>query len=161
MSATNRGAARVAQDLYPTPELSFNPLLPYLPAGDQIWEPACGDRRLVHAMVKYGLKADGNDIVHGYDFLKDVTRRFCVCTNPPFSLGLEFAQHALSVAEHTFLLLRLNFLASQKRKAWFKDHEPDCLLVLSSRPSFINGGTDATDYGWFYWGNQHQGFIHL
>ncbi len=34
------------------------------------------------------------------------------------------------------LLLRLNWLASQKRREWFKTHEPSALFVLSERPSF-------------------------
>jgi hypothetical protein len=194
VSATNRGAKRVPQDLYPTPvQPAFKPLLPYIPRDGEIWEPACGDRRLIHAMAEHGLKADGDDIVNGYDFLEDVTRRFCLLTNPPFSLAFEFMQHAANIAEHVFLLLRLNFLASLKRKAWFIEHEP-ALFVLSSRPSFCRsvecrakcgwkesipaetltpkecpdcGGkvrvteSDACEYGWFYWGNAHQGIIHL
>ncbi len=112
------------QDHYPTPLSAFEPLIPYLPKGGQIWEPACGDRRLISAMRQAGLQADGNDIVHGYDYLQDTTEQFCVVTNPPYSLAFEFAQHAVNHAEHVFLLLRLNFLESNARAAWFQAHEP-------------------------------------
>jgi hypothetical protein len=71
------------------------------------------------------------------DFLKDETARYCILTNPPFSIAFEMAQHALTHAEHVFFLLRLNFLASKTRKAWWLKNEPDCLFILSDRPGFV------------------------
>ena len=161
MSATNRGSERIAQDNYPTPLTAFEPLIPFLPADGPVWEPACGDGRLISAMRQYGIDADGNDIVNGYDFLKDGTRRFSIVTNPPFSLAFEFAQWAVGHAVHVFLLLRLNFLASGKRREWFSTHEPNALFVLCKRPSFVNGGTDCTDYAWYYWGPSVGGIHHI
>jgi hypothetical protein len=161
MSATNRGTLRAASDFYPTPLGAFEPLICYLPNGGLIWEPACGDRRLIVAMTQRGLQADGDDILNGYDFLADNSKRFANVTNPPFSKALAFAQHSVAHAEHTFLLLRLNFLGSLKRKAWFCQHEPDALFILSKRPSFVNGGTDATDYAWFAWSPLWKGIRHL
>jgi hypothetical protein len=163
MSATNRGTVRQPQDRYPTPLESFLPLLPYIPDDGPIWEPAAGDFRLVKAMREYELDAAGTDVVvpDGQDFLEDHTQRFCIVTNPPYSLAFEFCQHAVEQAKHTFLLLRLNFLASAKRKAWFTQHEPGALFVLSKRPSFVGGKTDATDYAWYYWGLKWTGLRHL
>jgi hypothetical protein len=162
MSATNRGTIRQPQDLYPTPLESFQPLLPFIPDDGPVWEPAAGDFRLVKAMREYELDAAGTDLVpKGQDFLEDRTQRFCIVTNPPYSLAFEFCRHAVEHSEHTFLLLRLNFLASAKRKAWFCQHEPAALFVLSKRPSFVDGKTDATDYAWFYWGSKWKGLRHL
>jgi hypothetical protein len=162
MSATNRGTIRQPQDLYPTPLESFLPLLPFIPEDGPVWEPAAGDFRLVKAMREYELDAAGTDLIpDGQDFLEDRTPRFCIVTNPPYSLAFEFCQHAVEQAKHTFLLLRLNFLASVKRKAWFCQHEPDALFVLSKRPSFVSGGTDSADYAWFYWGPKWTGIRHL
>lgn len=160
MSATNRGAIRSDQDFYPTPESAFKPLLPYIPNLD-IWEPACGDRRLVRWMCEYGLPADGSDLTQGRDFLREFSPHSVIVTNPPYSLAMEFAIQSLAVAEHIFLLLRLNFLASRKRREWFKVNEPSALFVLSERPSFTGRGTDATDYAWYYWGDMHRGIYHL
>jgi len=164
MSATFRGSVREPRDFYPTPLEAFTPLLPYLPKDVTIWEPACGDGRLVAAMNEYGLRAIGSDINDSFatDFLAAKSSYSCIVTNPPFSLAFEFMDHAVSHVGEVFLLLRLNFLASKKRRAWFQAHEPSALFILSQRPSFTGDGkTDATDYAWFYWGNRHKGIIHL
>jgi hypothetical protein len=71
-------------------------------------------------------------------------------TNPPFSLAMEFIEHSRKIFPGTLLcfLLRLNFLESQKRSAFFQTAMPD-VYVLPRRPSFTNdGGVDATGYCW-------------
>jgi len=163
MSSTHRGAVRKDKDFYPTPEHAFLPLIPNLPHACQIWEPACGDRRLIGWMNHYGCRADGLDLLgNDYDFLADPTYRACIVTNPPFSLAFEFCQHALRVSERVYFLLPLNFLGSDTRKAWFKEHEPSALFILSKRPSFTpDGKTDSCVYAWFYWGPDHRGVRHL
>ncbi len=140
MSATGRGTERVEADFYPTPKDAFMPLLPYLPTEGQIWEPAWGDARLVKWMLESGIDAWGTDLSNAefpVDFLKDDTKRYCILTNPPFTLAFDFVKHAVAVAEHTFMLLRLPFLASQDRCVWFRKHEPGCLFILPKRPSFV------------------------
>lgn len=137
MSATNRGAVREERDFYATPEAAFRPLLPHLPKNKTIWEPACGDQRLIIWMQQEGLTANGSDLSRGTDFLADQTRRQCILTNPPFSLAQQFCDHALNNSSEVWMLLRLNFLASAERKQWWKEHEPAALFVLSSRPSFV------------------------
>lgn len=162
MSATNRGAKRAERDLYPTPRDAFLPLIPYIKELDcSVWEPACGDGRLIEMMQAAGIRADGTDIAKGDDFLKDDSRENCIVTNPPFSLAFEFCKHAVKKSNRVFLLLRLNFLGSGKRAAWFKEHEPAALFVLSKRPSFTGGRTDSCEYAWFYWGPTFKGIHHL
>jgi len=162
MSATNRGAIRNERDFYPTPITAFTPLFPYIPKYRTIWEPAKGDGRLVFELRRNGFFAYGNDLNAGYDFLKDDSIREVIITNPPFSLGLEFAQNAVRLSSTVFMLLPLNFLGSLKRREWFVKNEPSALFVLSKRPSFLpNGKTDASEYAWFYWGGDHKGIYHL
>lgn len=163
MSATNRGSKRHAADFYATPESAFRPLLPYLQLlPDHIWEPACGDGRLVKWMREIAVSVAGDDLNKGYDFLQDDGRHGAIVTNPPFSLALEFCDHAIKHAPNVFMLLRLNFLASRKRRDWWRRNPPNALFILSERPSFTeNGKTDATDYGWFYWGKLHKGIFFL
>lgn len=148
---------RNAQDFYATPEGAFKPMLPFIETiGLPVWEPACGDKRLIRWMNEYGIAAAGSDISgDGFqiNFLEDMAYRDCIVTNPPFSLAFEFCQHAFDYSEHVFLLLRLNFLASAKRKEWFQAHEPDAIFVLCKRPDFTGGGGDSCDYAWFYWGS--------
>lgn len=138
MSATGRGAQREARDFYPTPAEAFWAVRPFLPGpSTPIWEPACGDGRLITWMREAGLQADGSDLALGRNFLTDTTPRACIVTNPPFSLAFEFCQHAVNVAQEVFFLLPLSFLGSGKRKEWFRAHEPARLLVLTERPSFV------------------------
>ena len=75
--------------------------------------------------------------------------------NPPFSLAQEILDACFTVARpdtQILMLLRLGFLESQGRYAWWQTHPVDGLYVLSQRPSFTGHGTDATAYGWFHWG---------
>jgi len=76
--------------------------------------------------------------------------------NPPYSEAWEFVIGCTHLARVTIALLRLGYLASMARKAWLQRHPPS-VYVLSRRPSFTGGGTDATDYGWFVWGDGNPG----
>jgi hypothetical protein len=74
-------------------------------------------------------------------------------TNPPFSLAQAFIEASLDVAERAVMLLRLNYLASQKRSEFMRRHAPD-VYVLPKRPSFTGKGTDSIEYAWFVFSNQ-------
>lgn len=163
MSATNRGAKRIEGDFYATPESAFKPVIPFLFKLPQpILDPAEGDGRLVRWMRESGIMAFGRDISSGGgDFLKSVAvAEKTIVTNPPFSLALEFCQHALQLSDNVAMLLRLNFLAGIKRRAWWRENPPNAICVLSKRPSFTGKGTDATDYAWFFW-SRHVSGIHF
>lgn len=181
MSATNRGAERVADDLYETPAWCVHRLFDevgasYLARG-QHWaaqfgpswcEPAVGGGAIVNAVESWPGRerfppgwirwttADLRErplampLDHVGDFRQYVGRHDLLITNPPYSLALDFAQHGLRVARTVVLLLRLNWLASEKRAAWLRENTPD-IYVLPNRPSFTGGGTDATDYAWMEW----------
>lgn len=173
MSSTNRGLTRIAADFYPTPPSAFAPLIPFLDAKRSHWEPACGDGRLVMAMRDARIDASGADLEQDHfaqglkNFLSDYIQRDVILTNPPFSLAQEFVEHGLKHSRELWLLLRLNFLGAQKRRAWWSDgREPNALFILSERPRFSKNklgklGNDSTEYAWFYWGRRHQGIKHL
>lgn len=81
-----------------------------------------------------------------------------IIANPPYSIALEFIEAALSMRKSqgvVAFLLRINFLGSQERADWHRAH-PCKLYVLPRRPSFTGGGTDATEYAWFVWGEGHE-----
>lgn len=161
MSSTNRGAVRKTNDSYCTPAAAFLPFLPHLQPGVRFWEPACGDRRLINWLREAGHEAEGNDLQNGYDFLEDRRIHGCIITNPPFSLALEFCEHALCHAPEVIMLLRLNFLGSQKRYDWWRQNEPSAIYVLSERPDFTGGGGDSCEYAWFVWGIRYSGIHHI
>ena len=180
MSATNRGSKRINSDFYVTPQQSIEVLLdnikhianPFNP-NYKILEPSAGDgaickvlkHKLPYARVVANeireeenrhLKTLANQ-VHNYDFL-EYPSHYCDCdliiTNPPFSLAQEFIEKALSISKpntYVIMLLRLAFLESKKRHAFWQKYPLSELYVLSQRPKFINNKSDATAYGWFVW----------
>lgn len=116
-------------------------------------ELSCGGG-LLSRMLRADFPVECVDAVEIRDFLTmpAPAQRFDVALgNPPFSLALEVIQHALTMASTVCMLLRINFLASQRRAAWMRAHTPS-VYVLPKRPSFKSDGrTDATEYAWFLW----------
>ena len=169
MSATNRGAKRDPKDRYNTPEYAVK-----LICGEIDWsnvmtfyEP-CRGKDHIWNVVKirrgYSLKMFWSEIDRGRDYLKGKKWQVdLTLTNPPFSLAREFIDQARSHSSVTVMLLRLNYLGSQKRREWWQNQEPDYIFALSERPCFEKKkskrtgklliSTDATEYGWFVWVN--------
>lgn len=75
-------------------------------------------------------------------------------SNPPFKLAEAFVRHTLDLLQpggRAFFLLRIAFLAGQKRaKAGLWNHLAS-VYVLPRRPSFTGRGTDSADYAWMEW----------
>ena len=176
MSATNRGRERDVADAYMTPEWAVQSLLREceLPGGPW-FDPCAGDGAIIRAVR--AMRPDLNFLAADirpecYPALRAlcgpgdaVTTDFLeweplyvfgrrprvIITNPPYSLALEFIKASLGYGAVVAMLLRLPFLASQKRAPFFRDNCPD-VYVLPKRPSFLpDGKTDATDYAWFVW----------
>lgn len=171
-----KSVLRPMLDFYETPAWAVRAILPHLPAvheGTQILDPGCGTGAILRELVKawphaeiVGLeKEEGRykecevqalPVVQG-DFLICDDKFDMIISNPPYVCALEFVQHAISRAPVVCMLLRLPWLASQRRAAWHKEN-PAALYVLPRRPSFTNDGkTDATDYAWFLWGHAQPG----
>ncbi len=92
------------------------------------------------------------------DFLQhvDIFKRLdieIVLTNPPYNQATKFIQASLRVAPVVAMLLRINFLASQKRRDFLAEQRPG-IFVLPNRPSFTGGGADQTEYAWFVFGDE-------
>jgi predicted RNA methylase len=95
-------------------------------------------------------------IAHG-DFFSHADRWDLIISNPPYSHALEFVQHAMTLSPIVCMLLRLPWLASQRRAQWHREN-PAQINVLPRRPSFTGDGkTDATEYAWFIWGSGDPG----
>lgn len=78
--------------------------------------------------------------------------------NPPYREAEKHVRHAMSLAQHTFFLLRLGFLESQDRTDFYKAGGLRRVWVLRSRPSFrADGQTDATAYALFWWDTEYNG----
>jgi hypothetical protein len=182
MSATGRGAERAEADYYPTPAWCTQRLLAAtnLPTGDWL-EPSAGSGhivRVIQAMrpdvrlatvelrpeCRPGLAALKVPPLAD-DFLRfRPARGFHVCIgNPPYLLAQEFVEQALTLAERVVFLLRIGFLESQKREAFYRRVGMPDVMVLPERPSFDGKGTDATAYAWFHWKRDRtqEGKVHI
>jgi hypothetical protein len=94
------------------------------------------------------------------DFLSDSCRSRVIeydlaIGNPPYRRAEKFVRACLPIARQTVFLLRLGFLASAKRKAFFQEHPPSSVHILTKRPSFTaNGKTDGSEYAVFVWSRE-------
>jgi len=177
MSATNRKSNRKAFDEYDTPSWCVEYLLRELNLPKGSWlDPCGGNCKLIQAVknIYPDVKIFASEIreacetnlainTSGYiigDYLKidnsellslnNGNKFDVIITNPPYSIAMEFVEKALTQARFVVMLLRVNFVAAQKRNKFMRENAPD-LYVLSRRPSFTDGGTDATEYAWFVW----------
>lgn len=160
MSATNRGCERKAYDFYATPPETVRAFLANfdgISAGDRILEPSAGNGQIVKVLREGGydnridavelrpeergaLEALAGNVTIGsfFDYEPDCGYDVII-GNPPYSLALDFIN------------LRTNFLESEKRFKWWREHPLSGLYTLHKRPSFTGRGTDATSYSWFVW----------
>jgi hypothetical protein len=155
------GFARKANDLYETPEWVTEALLPHLPKGLHIWEPACGSGQMVRVLARQH-SVEATDIVTGTDFLKSANSYGCtaVITNPPYNLATEFIEHALTQADFVAMLLRADFDSAKSRKHLFGDCKQFARkLVLTKRIRWFEDskGSPSFNHAWFIWDRQHQG----
>lgn len=174
MSATNRGSERVESDFYVTPSKTIHRFLEnYYDFNElTILEPSAGNGSICKVIkelypdsyiVANEIREEENDNLTGCsdevfheDYLKftDKGKYDVIISNPPFSLAQEFLEKSFEIAGRNtdiIMLLRLAFLESKRRHDFWQKHPLSGLYILSERPSFINGKTDATAYGWFVW----------
>lgn len=152
MSSTNRGADRNENDRYITPYYTVRSLLNNFDqqiAGSSFCEPCRGDGAIFNQI--FAETKVFAEIEEGIDFLTTPLPADYAITNPPFSLAMEFLEKSLRECRSVYYLLRLNFLGSVKRKAFWNANPPSHVLVLSKRPSFTGHGTDSVEYAWFCW----------
>ena len=163
---------RRENDFYATPPAAVDELLKELnPTWGYVCDPAAGNGALLDAALAEYMPERGylaieidpertpNHMVLYADYLALPPTNVppaLFLSNPPYNLAQEFVTKMLSErGEDTIVavLLRLNFLGSQKRHDWWQEHRPDAIRILSKRPSFTDDGkTDMTEYAWFIWG---------
>jgi len=174
MSATGRSDVRDPRDFYRTPIGVTRAIARHLPRGGRVLDAGCGDGAILEGLLAEGferpmgmeldadlarrarLRTHGRASVQQGDFLKSgVGPLDLVVMNPPYGNAMAFVERALRlVAEQrgtVAALLRLNWLGSRGR-ADFHRAFPSDLYILTPRPSFVGGGSDATEYAWLLWG---------
>lgn len=142
-----------AQDFYPTPPWCYENLQIDWSQFKSAHEPCRGDGRIQEFLIEKGIPTTYSEIMEHKDFFDWNDNVDLILTNPPFSLLPRFAEHSIKHANTVMFLLRINYLGSIKRQKWWQDNPLAALHVISKRPSFTGGGTDATEYAWFIWDN--------
>lgn len=183
-SALPEDKRRVLDD-YPTPAWAIDAILPFLPVGGSVLEPACGAGTVLGRLAYlHGAPLDSMSGLEinpvraeearavGYrvtcaDALDPETiwpDADLILSNPPFRQAEAFCRKALaSVAQGgcVAMLLRLAFLESAARFDFHAQHPVTSLHVFSSRPSFTGDGkSDSAAYAWFVWNGTARG-IHI
>jgi hypothetical protein len=164
-------AGRPEGDFYPTPPGATQALLRVIPLiVSPIWEPACGDGAMSRVLEAEGFEVISTDLhdrgfgTPGVDFLgcKSLLAP-AIITNPPFTLALPFAQHALRLgAEQVALFVKLAFLEGQERTAWLQSSPLKSIFVFRDRVSLYRNGERRKNGGmisfcWFYWEKGYKG----
>ena len=122
-------------DLYETPEVATLALLAVEPLPPTILEPACGRGAISKVLRSAGHTVIENDIVdygQGQDSVQDFLNFKparageidAVVTNPPYRLAQHFVRHALTLCPRVFMLLRLTFYESERRKDVLDERRP-------------------------------------
>tara|TARA_R100000808_G_scaffold5300_1_gene16210 strand:+ start:562 stop:1098 length:537 start_codon:yes stop_codon:yes gene_type:complete len=164
MSSTNRGKDRHLYDYYKTPYWCVSELYRCITLPEPTLDPCAGDGGLMLAWPRMrGIELnpalvrrapDHIDIIHG-DGLEASWLGHNVLMNPPYGKAEAWIEKGCREAYSMVALLRLGYLSSKKRQAFWQANPPSAVVILSKRPSFTaDGKSDSADYCWIYWGKQ-------
>jgi hypothetical protein len=156
-------------DLYETPEAATLALLAVEPLPQTILEPACGRGAISKVLRGAGHTILENDIVDyglGQDSVQDflnfnpapTAEIGAVVTNPPYRLAQQFVRRALTLCPRVFMLLRLTFYESERRKDVLEDTGLIRVHVFRNRLPMMhrdgwtgNRVSNPTAFAWFVW----------
>ena len=100
------------------------------------------------------------EIGEGVDYFKSKFSADVIISNPPYNIAEDFIKKGvddLNAGGMMILLLRINYLGSQKRHKSLWSNEkyiPKALITLAERPSFTGDGkTDMTEYAFYVFGD--------
>lgn len=161
-------------EFFPTPPWATRALLAHVipNAGGQVWEPGAGAGHMASVLGEKfeavwksdvhdygGLDEVGSFVGVGLDVAKGPPQASdWIITNPPFSLGVAFAQRGVDVARvGVALLLRSQWIEGVERfHSLFSVRPPAIVAPFVERVPMVKGrwdpdGSTATSYAWFVW----------
>lgn len=176
MSSTNRGS-RGGNDYYVTPVDDINTFLQEFKKDSninynelKILDPCAGGDIKHRMSYPEAFKKNGMYIMDTIDIREDsradIKNDYLKCnveenyydmiiTNPPFNKAEKIINKALKDVDDdgiVIMLLRLNFLGSQKRKKFWDINKPSFIYVHRKRMSFRDDNkTDSIEYAHFVW----------
>lgn len=163
-------------DSYPTPPEAVRALLGVERIPARVWEPACGAGNIVKVLRETGRTVIATDIIDRgcpdsslADFTEidpaEAPSVDAIVTNPPFNmLKHGWVERCLAFAPKVYLLLRLNFLAGQKRRELItrsglvRVHIFDERLPMMHREGWEGPmASSRMDFAWYVWHRGHKG----
>lgn len=171
--------AERGDDLYQTPSVAVRALIGVERLPAVIWEPACGPGAIVAVLRAGGHSVIATDLVDygcegqasGRDFLMERTAPpgcSCIVSNPPFKNAGEFVAKALDLVPRVYMLLRLAFLESERRRSILDTGHLARVHVFRKRlPQMHRDGYEGKKassgmaFAWFCWDRDHKGFTAL
>ncbi len=163
-------------DLYETPAVAVETLLRVESLPPVLWEPACGPGAIARVLRGAGHIVYATDLVDyaspdqdadRWDFL---LQRQCplgvqaIVTNPPFKLGGQFVEHALTLCPVVMMLLRFAFYESVRRSSILDGGKLARIHAFSRRlPMMHRDGwagpksNSGMAFAWFIWDVAHSG----
>ena len=183
-AATKHALADRGNDLYETPPVAVRALLKAEKLPHRIWEPACGPGSIVKELRGAGHDVLATDLVDyrspfqdqsGFDFLMPFPLPDgieAIVTNPPFKNAEEFVARALVSCPRVYMLLRLAFLESERRRSILDVHSLARVYVFRNRlPMMHRAGqgavaaqkhsSSALAFAWYVWDRFHNGPVEL
>lgn len=141
-----------------TPPYAVELIIPFLPPGSVIWEPACGAGFMAWTLMDAGFEVVATDIEMGVDFLvNEMVGYDIIITNPPYQSELKarFIERCFLLGKPFALLMQVDSLAPMSYAQWFKDYDIDLVLPFGGRfdyfmpnKGYTNGGGNF-DSAWF------------
>ncbi len=137
-----------------TPAEAIAPIIPYIPTGSVVWEPAAGEHHITNVLNAAGVTVVESDIRTGQDFFKYRPQHFdCIVTNSPYSLKYKWLQRCYDLGVPFALLLPVTTIGTASGQRQFQRSDIQ-ILYLNRRIEFImtretkkSGCTFAT--AWF------------
>ena len=167
----DRPEGRPIGDFYPTPERATLALLDKEIFYGGIWECACGNGAISKVLKDEGYKVDSSDLYDrgygriGIDFLNETElRKPNIITNPPFTIAVEFMEHAINLGcDKLALLCKLAFLEGVKRSVKLENSPLKNVYVFRKRLLMTrNGekprGSGMIAFAWYIWEKDYDGF---
>jgi len=149
-------------DFYPTPESATLALLHCVQLSHDVWEPACGKLDISRVLEANGHTVKSTDIVFGTDFFDCHYEVSCdIVTNPPFSMGLKFVEHALKLTSgRVCMLLPIGFMTSASRNHLMTSGRLEKAIVLAKRlkiETHYGKVSSQFNHVWYIFNKSHTG----
>ncbi|NBL01125.1 MAG: NAD(P)-dependent oxidoreductase [Erysipelotrichia bacterium] len=162
---------REENDYYATEPKAVELLLEKEKFSINLLEPSCGEGHISKVLSEHGYNVTSSDLIsRGFgntqDFFEIEEFDGDIITNPPYKIALDFAKHSLDIIDDgakVAMFLKIQFLESKSRRAFFDEFPPKKVYVASSRLlCAMNGDFDkykssAACYAWFVWEKGYTG----